>query len=542
MQFSVPIGSSYDDQYTIHWNGSCVLQHLYAPDDSDILQLEKKSIYDYFTWGFVYMSFKPMLLGWQYGLDGEGLWRIQMKVVDSMVPSLCTSDDFRVSIHYYEWVYETINLAVGESYATNLPSVLDWYTGAVDYFNINANSSQVDLSDALLEYSYHSSSYDWSYWIPYNQTVVITNVWTEKLSLEIGSRTEIFRHIDHEVNGQGLQFTLDSAAFDSTRAYQYFSLDIVATTPLNSSALYIPNGTRSEDLYRILNDEYYTLEVIYGVCKVNFNPYRAWNMLENDVYGTWRLGLEMPDFEISASPTSRNIYPGQSTTYAVNITSINGFDSSISLNLMGLPINASYTFDPESVTPPTNGSVQSTLEIFTESTVSPGTYDLIIIGSSNETTHSTNVTLTIAALIYDVAVVNVTTSTSEINVGETMNITVVIQNNGNFTETFNVTAYANTTLIQTQIVSNLAPDAQTTLMFEWDTTGVALGNYTIKAEASIVPEETHAADNVKVNGIVLVIPEFPSLAILLLFMMTTLLVVIVFRRKHCVRTSLFSAE
>ena len=103
----------------------------------------------------------------------------------------------------------------------------------------------------------------------------------------------------------------------------------------------------------------------------------------------------LADFEISASPTSQGIYPGQSTIYTVNITSINGFNSPVSLSLSGLPINASYTFDPEPVTPPSDGSVQSALQIFSESAVSPGTYDLTITGSSNEKTHSTSVTLVI---------------------------------------------------------------------------------------------------------------------------------------------------
>jgi hypothetical protein len=126
---------------------------------------------------------------------------------------------------------------------------------------------------------------------------------------------------------------------------------------------------------------------------------------------------------------------------------------------------------------------------------------------------------------HDVAVVSVVPSSNEVNEGDLVNVTVVVQNNGNFTETFDVTAYANATIIQTQTVFDLALDSQATLIFTWDTTGASLGDYTIKGEASVVPGETYAANNVKVNGAVHLIPEFPLLLILLLFMAATLLIV-----------------
>jgi nitroreductase len=137
---------------------------------------------------------------------------------------------------------------------------------------------------------------------------------------------------------------------------------------------------------------------------------------------------------------------------------------------------------------------------------------------------------------HDVAVASVVPSANEVDQGDLVNITVVVQNNGNFTETFNVTAYANTTIIQTQTVFDLASSSQTTLTFTWDTTGIPLGNYTIKAEASVVPGETYAADNVKVNGIVHLIPEFPLLLILPLFMTTTLIAATVCRRREDMAT------
>jgi len=133
--------------------------------------------------------------------------------------------------------------------------------------------------------------------------------------------------------------------------------------------------------------------------------------------------------------------------------------------------------------------------------------------------------------LHDIAVTSIVPSSTEVYEGASVNITVAIKNNGNSIETFNVTTYANTTTIQTQTVSNLVPDTQTTLLFVWNTTGFYLGNYTIKAEASIVHGETHVSDNVEVNGVVHVIPESPLLIILSPLLITTLLAVMAYRRK-----------
>lgn len=102
--------------------------------------------------------------------------------------------------------------------------------------------------------------------------------------------------------------------------------------------------------------------------------------------------------------------------------------------------------------------------------------------------------------IQDVAVISVTPSLTQVGVGEPVNITVVVKNDGSVAETFNVTVYYGTTKIDTQTVANLAAEANETLTFTWDTSGVASGNYTIKAEASTVPGETNIANNALTYG------------------------------------------
>ena len=88
-----------------------------------------------------------------------------------------------------------------------------------------------------------------------------------------------------------------------------------------------------------------------------------------------------------------------------------------------------------------------------------------------------------------------TPSKNVVGQGYNLNINVTAANQGDYEETFNVTVYANTTVIGTQIVNNLFNGTSTVLAFTWNTTSVAYGNYTISAYAEPVPNETYVADN-----------------------------------------------
>ena len=106
-----------------------------------------------------------------------------------------------------------------------------------------------------------------------------------------------------------------------------------------------------------------------------------------------------------------------------------------------------------------------------------------------------------APATHDVAVVNVTPDPTLVELGDLVNVTVVVENQGTENETFDVTVYYDTTTIETQNVSNLATGANTSLTFAWNTTDVYPLNilYKINATASTVPGETETADNTLVS-------------------------------------------
>jgi hypothetical protein len=102
---------------------------------------------------------------------------------------------------------------------------------------------------------------------------------------------------------------------------------------------------------------------------------------------------------------------------------------------------------------------------------------------------------------HDVAVIGVEPLKTIVAQGYTTYIAVTVKNYGIFSETFNTTAYVNTTAIQTQTLT-LTSGNSIKLKYTWNTTGFAKGNYTVSAYAWPVPGETNTENNVAATVII----------------------------------------
>ena len=86
-----------------------------------------------------------------------------------------------------------------------------------------------------------------------------------------------------------------------------------------------------------------------------------------------------------------------------------------------------------------------------------------------------------------------------------IDITVIVRNGGDMTETFDLSTYYNDTLIGTQSVTDLDSNTNATLAFHWNTTDLPLYvNYTIEAYAHEVPGEISTDNNLYIVGPVVV--------------------------------------
>jgi len=142
-------------------------------------------------------------------------------------------------------------------------------------------------------------------------------------------------------------------------------------------------------------------------------------------------------------------------------------------------------------------------------------------------------------LLKDVAIVAAELFSTELYIGQVLQIGVVARNFGSVSESFNVTVYYDGTVIETLTIDSLEPDVEQSLSFSWNTSNVNEGVYTITASASRVSEETNITNNNYVVGQVRLIQSrapisqrdlYILLWIILLLFLVVLLVLLVLRR------------
>jgi subtilase family serine protease len=108
---------------------------------------------------------------------------------------------------------------------------------------------------------------------------------------------------------------------------------------------------------------------------------------------TATLIVTAPDFSVTASPASQTILVGQSTSYTVTLSPLNGYAGTVNFSVSGVPAGATATLTPSSLT--TSGTL--TLSVNTTSAIVPGTYPLVITGTDGVRTHSVTVNLEVDA-------------------------------------------------------------------------------------------------------------------------------------------------
>jgi hypothetical protein len=106
-------------------------------------------------------------------------------------------------------------------------------------------------------------------------------------------------------------------------------------------------------------------------------------------------GYARSDFSISASPSSRTVVQGSTTTYTVGTLVTSGAARTVTLSATGLPSGASASFAPAAVL----AGQSSTLTVSTTTTAATGPFGVTITGqySSPPSSHSTVASLTVTA-------------------------------------------------------------------------------------------------------------------------------------------------
>lgn len=100
----------------------------------------------------------------------------------------------------------------------------------------------------------------------------------------------------------------------------------------------------------------------------------------------------------------------------------------------------------------------------------------------------------------NIAVTNISANRTGTYIGQTLAVTVSATNKWYENETFDVVVYANSTTIKTLTFANMMPFSNRSLIFNWNTSDLTPGNYTLRAQAEFLPNEAETGDNTCIGG------------------------------------------
>jgi len=110
----------------------------------------------------------------------------------------------------------------------------------------------------------------------------------------------------------------------------------------------------------------------------------------------------------------------------------------------------------------------------------------------------------------NIAITNIIVSKTVIAVGQSpILINVTIQNQGILDETFSLSVFYDSTLIENRSDVQLSPLSNVTLTFIWDTANLPKGIYHLKANASQVPNEMLPDDNIRTYSGNIIVSDSP---------------------------------
>ena len=140
------------------------------------------------------------------------------------------------------------------------------------------------------------------------------------------------------------------------------------------------------------------------------------------------LVVDGQDFELVASPATQPGKPGGSTTYEIQINSLNAYSSTVSLSLSSTNQAISGSISPAAVTLPADGSSTSLLTVDVAAGIPAGEYLLTVTATDGTISHSTTVALSIVDIDYEVT--NVNTSTASVLTGNQFALSATVRNSG----------------------------------------------------------------------------------------------------------------
>jgi hypothetical protein len=160
----------------------------------------------------------------------------------------------------------------------------------------------------------------------------------------------------------------------------------------NSNLKTITTGTQDQAAVTITGP---TCTVPSGAnfCSPEYNGPIEFAVYQDNQYGTFMFFPQLTaDFRLAATPATQKVSVGASTNYSITSTAFDGFTGLVNLSVSGVPANATASF---TANPISGAGGSSTLTIATGASTTPGSYSLIITGTSGTITTHVPITLVV---------------------------------------------------------------------------------------------------------------------------------------------------
>ena len=153
------------------------------------------------------------------------------------------------------------------------------------------------------------------------------------------------------------------------------------------------------------------------------------------------------------------------------------------------------------------GDSQSLTLYWTTADGDAGTFDAVVASEDEDATVTVEVSQPLAPAFFAVSI-NETASTVSVEAGQTITVVVDVENTGELAATQDVTFSVGGDLIETDADLSLDGGEDTTLTFQWETTGGDVGNHTLEVatddasdtiDATVAPEPNQAYFTVTID-------------------------------------------
>ncbi|HJT86517.1 MAG TPA: S8 family serine peptidase [Bryobacteraceae bacterium] len=204
------------------------------------------------------------------------------------------------------------------------------------------------------------------------------------------------------------------------------------------------------------------------------------------------LGVNLPDFTISASPASVSAPAGALASTTLSITGLNGFVGAVGLAALSLPAGVTALFSPASVT----GSGTSNLNLTIAAAAAPGTYTLGIQAASGNLIHTVSVILSITPAP-DFTLSIVPSATASLGSSAAVQVTVTALNG--FAANVNLAAPSLPAGVTASFLPAVVPGSGVSTLSLQVASSVAPGSYVIPVRGTALGLTHTATVNLTIN-------------------------------------------